>query len=57
MQELKVLELFSGIGGMHFALKTSGVPGSIVAALEINNVANSVYEVNNRVSVWFVLGE
>lgn len=43
--ELKVLELFSGIGGMHYALKESGVPGEVIAAIEINTVANEVYKV------------
>ncbi|XP_060521295.1 tRNA (cytosine(38)-C(5))-methyltransferase [Cylas formicarius] len=43
---MKVLELYSGIGGMHFALNESGVPGIIKAAVEINNIANAVYKHN-----------
>ncbi|GJQ73469.1 Mt2 [Trypoxylus dichotomus] len=39
---MRVLELFSGIGGMHFALKESGVAGEIVAAIDINTTANLV---------------
>nr|BAW19576.1 DNA (cytosine-5-)-methyltransferase 2 [Gnatocerus cornutus] len=43
---MKVLELFSGIGGMHFALKCSGVEGEIKASIDINPIANSVYKHN-----------
>lgn len=46
MENLKILELYSGIGGMHFALKESKVPGEIIAAADINTVANSVYKYN-----------
>ncbi|KAL5288319.1 TRDMT1 family protein [Megaselia abdita] len=42
-----VLELFSGIGGMHYALKYSGVPGTVKAAIDINPVANEVYSHNH----------
>lgn len=47
--KLKVLELFSGIGGMHFALKQASkvlkneekaLDFEIVAAMDINEVAN-----------------
>ena len=47
MENLKVLELFSGIGGMHYALQASGTQGDVIAALEINTVANQVYKVKN----------
>jgi len=43
---MKVLELFSGIGGMHMALSQSEQKGTIKAAVEINNVANSIYNHN-----------
>uniref|UniRef100_A0A8D9F270 tRNA (Cytosine(38)-C(5))-methyltransferase n=1 Tax=Cacopsylla melanoneura TaxID=428564 RepID=A0A8D9F270_9HEMI len=49
---LKVLELFSGIGGMHFACKeaerltSSSLQFDIVAAADINTSANSVYKTN-----------
>ncbi|KAL6441796.1 hypothetical protein ACFW04_002320 [Cataglyphis niger] len=40
---MKVLELYSGIGGMHYALRESGVAAKVVAAIDINPVANAVY--------------
>ncbi|XP_076183151.1 tRNA (cytosine(38)-C(5))-methyltransferase isoform X2 [Ptiloglossa arizonensis] len=43
---MRVLELYSGIGGMHYAFQESGVNGSVVAAIDINTVANDVY-INN----------
>lgn len=43
---MRVLELYSGIGGMHYALQESGIKGDIVAAVDINTVANSIYKYN-----------
>ncbi|KAG7210476.1 hypothetical protein KM043_012000 [Ampulex compressa] len=43
---MRTLELYSGIGGMHYALRESGVEGEVVAAIDINNIANDVYEHN-----------
>ncbi|XP_029174580.1 tRNA (cytosine(38)-C(5))-methyltransferase [Nylanderia fulva] len=43
---MKVLELYSGIGGMHYALRESGVAAEVVAAIDINPVANAVYRHN-----------
>ncbi|KAJ8977755.1 hypothetical protein NQ317_001119 [Molorchus minor] len=43
---MNVLELYSGIGGFHFALDESGVNGKVVASIEINNVANEIYKHN-----------
>ncbi|XP_011866907.1 PREDICTED: tRNA (cytosine(38)-C(5))-methyltransferase [Vollenhovia emeryi] len=43
---MKVLELYSGIGGMHYALQESGVAARVVAAVDINPVANDVYRHN-----------
>ncbi|XP_073974360.1 tRNA (cytosine(38)-C(5))-methyltransferase isoform X1 [Rhodnius prolixus] len=43
---MNVLELFSGIGGMHYALKESKVPANIIEAVDINTVANKVYAHN-----------
>jgi tRNA (cytosine38-C5)-methyltransferase len=43
---LKVLELYSGIGGMHYALKLSGIQGQVIAAVDINPNANLVYKHN-----------
>ncbi|XP_006894358.1 PREDICTED: tRNA (cytosine(38)-C(5))-methyltransferase [Elephantulus edwardii] len=46
MEPLRVLELYSGIGGMHHALRESGVPAHVVAAIDVNTVANEVYKYN-----------
>lgn len=46
MEPLRVLELYSGVGGMHYALKGSGVPAQVVAAVDINTTANLVYRHN-----------
>ncbi|XP_012535762.1 tRNA (cytosine(38)-C(5))-methyltransferase [Monomorium pharaonis] len=40
---MRVLELYSGIGGMHYALRESGITARVVAAVDINPVANDVY--------------
>uniref|UniRef100_A0A5K3FMT7 tRNA (Cytosine(38)-C(5))-methyltransferase n=1 Tax=Mesocestoides corti TaxID=53468 RepID=A0A5K3FMT7_MESCO len=40
---MRVLELYSGIGGMHAALSRSGLAFEIVRALDINDLANRVY--------------
>ncbi|KAG5672220.1 hypothetical protein PVAND_002362 [Polypedilum vanderplanki] len=47
MTELIVLELFSGIGGMHYALKESLVKFKIKAAIDISEKANETYKFNN----------
>lgn len=46
MEALRVLELYSGIGGMHFALKDSGISAQVVAAVDINTTANQIYQHN-----------
>ncbi|XP_058486997.1 tRNA (cytosine(38)-C(5))-methyltransferase [Solea solea] len=46
MESLRVLELYCGIGGMHYALKESGVPFHIVAAIDINPTTNQIYRHN-----------
>ncbi|XP_070784272.1 tRNA (cytosine(38)-C(5))-methyltransferase isoform X1 [Enoplosus armatus] len=46
MEGLRVLELYSGIGGMHYALKESGIPVQVVAAIDINTTANQIYRYN-----------
>ncbi|EFN62060.1 tRNA (cytosine-5-)-methyltransferase [Camponotus floridanus] len=43
---MKVLELYSGIGGMHYALRESEITAKVVAAIDINPVANAVYREN-----------
>uniref|UniRef100_A0A8C5A968 tRNA (cytosine(38)-C(5))-methyltransferase n=1 Tax=Gadus morhua TaxID=8049 RepID=A0A8C5A968_GADMO len=46
MHALRVLELYSGIGGMHYALKESGVAAKVVAAIDVNTTANEIYRHN-----------
>uniref|UniRef100_A0A8C3AHK2 tRNA (cytosine(38)-C(5))-methyltransferase n=1 Tax=Cyclopterus lumpus TaxID=8103 RepID=A0A8C3AHK2_CYCLU len=46
MEGLRVLELYSGIGGMHYALKESGISAQVVAAIDINTTANQIYKHN-----------
>lgn len=46
MEELKVLELYSGIGGMHYGLEMSGINAKVVGAVDINPQANTVYKHN-----------
>ncbi|XP_054709515.1 tRNA (cytosine(38)-C(5))-methyltransferase-like [Uloborus diversus] len=42
----KVLELYSGIGGMRYALKVAEIPFEIVAAVDINPIVNEIYRYN-----------
>uniref|UniRef100_A0A453F1M5 tRNA (Cytosine-5-)-methyltransferase n=1 Tax=Aegilops tauschii subsp. strangulata TaxID=200361 RepID=A0A453F1M5_AEGTS len=42
----RVLEFYSGIGGMRYSLASSGVRAEVVEAFDINDVANDVYEHN-----------
>ncbi|XP_073437978.1 tRNA (cytosine(38)-C(5))-methyltransferase isoform X1 [Dendrobates tinctorius] len=46
MAPLRVLELYSGIGGMHCGLTESGVSAEVVAAVDVNTTANEVYKHN-----------
>ncbi|CAM9270247.1 unnamed protein product [Lampetra planeri] len=46
MEPLRVLELYSGIGGMHCALTESLIPAEVVAAVDINTTANQIYRHN-----------
>ncbi|KAJ4458804.1 putative dna methyltransferase-2 [Paratrimastix pyriformis] len=41
---LRVLEFFSGIGGMRMGLELSGIPTHIVCAFDTNTVANTAYK-------------
>ncbi|XP_064092956.1 tRNA (cytosine(38)-C(5))-methyltransferase-like isoform X2 [Macrobrachium nipponense] len=45
-QPLRILELYSGIGGMHVAAKESGLLFDIVGSYEINTTALEVYRHN-----------
>ncbi|CAG8569889.1 10802_t:CDS:2, partial [Scutellospora calospora] len=42
----RILEFYSGIGGMHYAFKESGIIGEVVAAFDINTTANIIYRHN-----------
>ncbi|CAM4522178.1 tRNA (cytosine(38)-C(5))-methyltransferase isoform X1 [Caretta caretta] len=46
MGSVRVLELYSGIGGMHQALRESCISAEVVAAVDVNTVANEVYKHN-----------
>ncbi|XP_056375151.1 tRNA (cytosine(38)-C(5))-methyltransferase isoform X2 [Hyla sarda] len=46
MAPLRVLELYSGIGGMHCGLAECGVSAEVVAAVDVNTTANEVYKHN-----------
>lgn len=43
---LDVLEFYSGLGGMHYALAESGICFNVIGALDINTLANHVYKFN-----------
>ncbi|KAG6585458.1 tRNA (cytosine(38)-C(5))-methyltransferase 2, partial [Cucurbita argyrosperma subsp. sororia] len=42
----RVLEFFSGIGGIRYSLLSAGVDAKVVRAFDINDKANDVYEHN-----------
>jgi len=42
----RVLEFYSGIGGMRYSLMALGARAEVVEAFDINDVANDVYEHN-----------
>lgn len=44
---LKCVEFFSGIGGLHYAVRESGIEYEMVAAFDINAKANEVYQHNH----------
>ncbi|ORX47916.1 S-adenosyl-L-methionine-dependent methyltransferase [Piromyces finnis] len=45
-EELRILEFFCGIGGMHYAFEQSGMKGTVVASFDINVNTNSCYQHN-----------
>ncbi|KAF9994722.1 tRNA (cytosine-5-)-methyltransferase [Entomortierella chlamydospora] len=45
--KFRVLEFYSGIGGMHYAFDKSGHQGEILKAFDINTTANEVYAHNH----------
>lgn len=42
----RVLEFYSGIGGMRYSIERAGVEATVVEAFDINDVANDVYQYN-----------
>ena len=42
----RVIEFYSGIGGMHYSLKESDIHAQVVEAIDVNDIANRVYEYN-----------
>lgn len=46
METIRVLELYSGIGGLHFALCDSCPSAKVVAAVDISDKVNEVYSHN-----------
>ncbi|EIE24809.1 S-adenosyl-L-methionine-dependent methyltransferase [Coccomyxa subellipsoidea C-169] len=45
-QGLRAVEFYSGIGGMHYGLQQACPTAQVVAAFDLNGVANDVYEHN-----------
>uniref|UniRef100_U9UIC5 S-adenosyl-L-methionine-dependent methyltransferase n=1 Tax=Rhizophagus irregularis (strain DAOM 181602 / DAOM 197198 / MUCL 43194) TaxID=747089 RepID=U9UIC5_RHIID len=45
-KDIRCLEFFSGIGGLHYAFILSETGGKVLASFDINLVANSVYKHN-----------
>ncbi|KAF9159848.1 tRNA (cytosine-5-)-methyltransferase [Actinomortierella ambigua] len=43
----RILEFYSGIGGMHYAFDLSGHQGQVLKAFDINTTANEVYAHNH----------
>ena len=43
---LKALEFYSGIGGLHYALRAVCPTAVVLAAFEVNGVANRTYAHN-----------
>jgi tRNA (cytosine38-C5)-methyltransferase len=46
-EKLSAIELFSGIGGYSFAIKSSNLPINIIKAYDVNTNANQVYCFNH----------
>ena len=52
MPELRVLELFSGVGGMHRAVELAAsnladITLTVIGAVDINTVSNEIYKHNH----------
>ncbi|KAJ9588530.1 hypothetical protein L9F63_018112, partial [Diploptera punctata] len=46
LRNMRVLELYSGIGGMRYAVRESNITAEVTAAVDINTMANRVYQHN-----------
>ncbi|KAK6059509.1 hypothetical protein COOONC_02863 [Cooperia oncophora] len=46
MSRINVVEFYSGVGGVHYALKETGLDFCVVAAYDINTTANMIYAYN-----------
>ena len=44
--QLRCIEFYSGIGGLHHAFLLTECEGEVVAAYDLNNLANAIYEHN-----------
>ncbi|ONK59495.1 tRNA (cytosine(38)-C(5))-methyltransferase [Asparagus officinalis] len=45
-KQWRILEFYSGIGGMRYSLMRAGINGEVIEAFDINDTANDVYELN-----------
>ncbi|XP_035210068.1 tRNA (cytosine-5-)-methyltransferase-like isoform X2 [Stegodyphus dumicola] len=43
LKKYRLMELYSGIGGMRYAIEAAGIPFEIVAAFDINPFVNKIY--------------
>ncbi|KAI7906956.1 S-adenosyl-L-methionine-dependent methyltransferase [Cokeromyces recurvatus] len=49
-EPIRCLEFFSGIGGLHYALKIANINAQVVGAFDVNLIANKVYKHNFGIS-------
>ena len=52
---IQVLELFSGIGGMHYALRRAGISAQVASAVDISDVANRGINRSSSLVLLFVV--
>ncbi|KAF9176930.1 tRNA (cytosine-5-)-methyltransferase [Haplosporangium sp. Z 767] len=46
MSEIRALEFFSGIGGLHFGFNACGAQGSVLESFDMNQQANETYKLS-----------
>ncbi|CAO3564245.1 unnamed protein product [Mortierella alpina] len=46
MSQIRALEFFSGIGGLHFGFNASGIEGSVLESFDMNQQANETYKLS-----------